>query len=80
MRVALQNAGYSAAEIDKAILEHRIPMPEKPPADEFLDMAQPIPGAPVKPNTPAPKIDYGLTDQDRLYLSNKWGKDFPEED
>ena len=80
MRVALQNAGYGAAEIDKAILEHRIPMPEKPPADEFLEMAQPIPGAPAKPSTPAPKIDYGLTEQDRLYLSNKWGKDFPEED
>lgn len=82
MRVALQSSGYSAAEIDKAILEHKVPMPERPSPEEFLDMAQPgaIPAPAPRAESTSKKIDYGLTEEDRIYLSNKWGKDFPEED
>ena len=80
MRLALQSSGYSAAEIDKAILEHKVPMPERPPAEDFLDMVDSGPAPAPRAETPSKKIDYGLTEEDRIYLSNKWGKAFPEED
>lgn len=62
--------GFDQAEIETAIMKGYIPTPERPKdAEEIYAAAQ-----------QEEQVDYGLTEEDRIYLRNKWGKTYKEEE
>lgn len=72
VRDTMRRSGFSAAEIDKAIMEGQIPMPV-PPVAEIPENAQAVIQREVQ-------HDFGLTEEDKLYLGLKWGKGYREEE
>lgn len=72
-RQAMQKSGYSAKEIAEAISKGQdnvvVAAPPPPPPKEDSNCGSAAWG-------PEPEIDIDLTDEDRTYLSIKWGKNY----
>lgn len=81
VRETMKRQGFSASEIEEALLKGQIPAPEKPE-----DINGPTTAVNYDPNVPlvarpAPEpIDLGLTDEDKMYLKVKWGSTYREDE
>ena len=74
VRETMFRQGFSAAEVEQAILEGRM----KPPEKKFEEAKEAIQIAQAKELEP--ENTYGLTDEDKMYLSNKWGSTYKEDE
>ena len=93
LRQSLERQGFSAAEIDKAVMEGRIPVPEDNITDVDPDMIDAekiggvgtvVGGAVVNASgqvyTPPAEEDYGLTEEDIKMLRLKWGSAYRQDE
>lgn len=74
----MANQGYSQAEIDETIKKGVVAIPKAPiPIPEY-EVETSVPGLePVAQSEPEPiEDDYDLTDEDKKYLTLKWGKSY----
>lgn len=69
-RESMKRQGFSASEIETALVEARMPMPPKPQKEEIEVVAA----------KPEPEIDLGLTDEDITYLKVKWGSNYTQDE
>ena len=69
-RESMKRQGFSASEIETALVEARMPMPPKPQKEEIEVVAA----------KPEPEIDLGLTDEDIMYLKVKWGSNYTQDE
>lgn len=72
---AMKRQGYGAAEIAMAIEEGKVPIPEKP-----IALTNPAPEDYFAQQNDIPEVQLDLTDEDKIYLCLKWGKQYrPDE-
>ena len=74
----MANQGYSQAEIDETIKKGVVAIPKAPiPIPEY-EVETSAPGQePMSQPEPEPiEDDYDLTDEDKKYLTLKWGKSY----
>ena len=73
-RESMKRQGFSASEIEQAIVEGRTPTPQRVYAEGEEPVSRQI------TVQKEPEIDLGLTEEDKMYLKVKWGNTYREDE
>lgn len=73
-RASMKRQGFSASEIEQAIVEGRTPTPQRVYAEGEEPVSRQI------TVQKEPEIDLGLTEEDKMYLKVKWGNTYREDE
>lgn len=69
----MKRQGYSAAEIAETLATGVTPLPPPPPSPIEEDEEEA-----AGPRFSEPEVDLGLTEEDIIYLTNKWGRSYKQ--